>query len=226
MQLILATKNRGKVVEIEKILGHQEGDPMGSPLQIQSLHDFPNIPDVVEDGNTFQENALKKAREISRYCRGVWRYAPILADDSGIVVPALDGAPGIYSARYAGPGASDEDNLQKLITEIQQVPPNERQAHYVCVMALVLPDGREFITEGRCEGEIILEKRGTGGFGYDPIFYLPELGKTMAEISPHVKNQISHRGKALTQMVKILQHVLRAESAAPLKSKKFHLISG
>lgn len=194
MKLIIATKNRGKQIEIEKILGEHAG----LPLQIQSLLDLPNTPDVIEDGTTFEANALKKAREIGR-----WSGEATLADDSGIVVPALGGEPGIHSARYAGEKATDEDNLQKLIHEVQKIPPGNRQAYYSCVMALVLPDGREWTTEGRCEGEILLEKRGTGGFGYDPIFYLPEFGKTMAELPLKIKNKLSHRGRALSKMLKV-----------------------
>ena len=194
MKLIIATKNRGKILEIETILA-PVGATHASPLHIQSLLDFPNAPDVIEDGTTFEANALKKTREICR-----WSNQPTLADDSGIVVPALAGEPGVHSARYAGAKASDQENLQKLMRAVRALPPDRRQAYYACVMALVLPDGREWTTEGRCEGELLLEPRGTGGFGYDPIFYLPELGKTMAELPLEIKNKLSHRGRALDKM--------------------------
>ena len=188
MNILLATTNTWKLREVAAAFS-------GLNIRLSCLDDLPDFPRVEETGLTFEENALKKAREIWR-----WSGQTTLADDSGLVVPALGGHPGIYSARYAGEGATDEENLQKLITEVSKVPEGQRQAYYVCVLALVDPSGKELVMEGRCHGEIILDRRGTGGFGYDPVFYLPEMHKTMAELPLELKNQISHRGRALLQM--------------------------
>ncbi len=191
-KLLIATTNPGKVREIREVLA-------AIPLAILSLQDLTHPPAVIEDGLTFRDNALKKARDYAR-----WSGLPTLADDSGLVVPALGGQPGIHSARYAGEKATDEDNLRKLLNEVVHLPPSQRQARYVCVLALTDPAGREWMIEESCDGEIILERRGTGGFGYDPVFFLPEFGKTMAEIPLDLKNRTSHRGKALQALVKYL----------------------
>lgn len=176
----------------------------GLDIEITSLSDHPEIPEVIEDGATFLDNARKKARAV-RDAGGLFS----LADDSGLVVKALGGRPGVLSARYAGRQGDYAANNKKLIEEMRKVPDGERGAEFVCVMVLAAPDGREWNAEGRCEGVIIREARGRGGFGYDPLFLIPDKGKTMAELSPDEKNEISHRGRALGKMQKILIEILR-----------------
>lgn len=188
MKVVLATKNSGKIVEIKNILLHLD-------LEILSLNDFPQIPSVIEDGKTFKENALKKARFAVKHFN-----MPVIADDSGLEVDYLDKRPGIYSARYAGENATDEENNYKLLKELKGVPFEKRSARYQCIIAIVFPAGFEETAHGVCNGFIALEPRGTGGFGYDPLLYLPEYQKTMAEIPLELKNTISHRGKALLKM--------------------------
>lgn len=189
-EIVLATANKGKIREFSGLLEGVFG-------KIISLNDLETPPDVVEDGETFKENALKKARAIAAYSG-----LPALADDSGLVVDSLGGKPGIYSARYAGEGATDRDNIAKLLTELSGI--EDRNARFVCVLALVSPDGEEITAEGTCEGVILTEPRGEGGFGYDPVFYLPELGKTMAELPPEQKNRLSHRARAAEALIKLL----------------------
>lgn len=152
---------------------------------------------MVEDGETFVENALKKARTIAKYSG-----KPALADDSGLAVDALGGRPGVYSARYAGEKATDDENIARLLVELGDDA--DRRARFVCFLALVTPGGKETVAGGECEGLILSERRGSGGFGYDPVFYLPEYGKTMAEIPPDLKNKISHRARAADKLVSIL----------------------
>ena len=149
----------------------------------------------MEDGKTFEENALKKARFVANHLNMV-----ALADDSGLEVDALNKRPGIQSARYAGENATDQENNRKLLKELNGIPIEKRQACYRCVVALVFPSGREEVAEGRCRGFIALEPKGNRGFGYDPLFYVPEYGKTMAELSSEIKNRISHRGRALVKL--------------------------
>ncbi len=187
IELVIATRNPGKLREIEGFL-------QGLPVQLFSLSEFDQVPDIAEDGASFTENALKKARIV---CSITGRSA--LADDSGLCVDALDGKPGIYSARYAGEEASDEKNLQKLLEEMKSVPPRGRTAHFVCVLALVDPSGQEKIFEGSCTGKIITRPLGKNGFGYDPVFLFEPLGLTFAQMDPVVKGTVSHRGKALRQ---------------------------
>ncbi|MDQ1239744.1 MAG: XTP/dITP diphosphohydrolase [Thermodesulfobacteriota bacterium] len=187
IELVIATRNPGKLREIEGFL-------QGIPVQLFSLSEFDQVPDIAEDGASFTENALKKARIV---CAITGRSA--LADDSGLCVDALDGKPGIYSARYAGEEASDQKNLQKLLEEMKSVPPRARTAHFVCVLALVDPNGQEKIFEGSCTGTIITRSRGNNGFGYDPVFFFEPLGLTFAQMDPVVKSTVSHRGKALRQ---------------------------
>jgi XTP/dITP diphosphohydrolase len=189
-EIVLATGNKGKIREFTGLLEGVFG-------RIISLNDLESPPDVVEDGRTFRENALKKARAIAAYTG-----LPVLADDSGLEVEALGGRPGVYSARYAGEGATDRDNIRKLLSELSGV--ENRSARFVCVLALVTPDGREITAEGTCEGVILTEPRGEGGFGYDPVFFLPELGKTMAELPPEIKNTLSHRARAAESLIKLL----------------------
>lgn len=173
----------------------------GLRLQILTLNDFSDIPEIEEDGKTFTENALKKALFYSTYLEQL-----TLADDSGLEVETLKGMPGIHSARYAGERASPGENNQKLLREMEGIPTSKRGARFKCVMALASTDGRKAVTEGVCRGSIGFKEVGKRGFGYDPLFILPHYGKTMAQISIEEKNRISHRGKALRKMRKILAH--------------------
>jgi len=191
-EIIIATKNPGKAKEFAEIFA-----PMG--VEVKTLLDFPEVPDVEETGTTFEENALIKANEIARLFG-----KPVLADDSGLEIDALDGRPGVYSARYAGEEKDNEANIQKVLQELEGVPEEMRTARFRAVLALVIPGNDPILVEGTCEGVILEEKRGTQGFGYDPIFYVPERGKTMAEMAPEEKNSISHRGKALQKLKEVL----------------------
>ena len=164
------------------------------------MNDYPDAPDVLEDGATFFENALKKARTISEYTGLV-----TIADDSGLVVDYLEGRPGVYSARYSGPNATDERNIEKLLMDLAGVPKEKRTAAFKCVLVLYNTDGDYRSYEGSLEGYIGLTPQGTEGFGYDPVFVVPECNKTVAELDPRIKNKISHRGKALEKLKKSLQ---------------------
>jgi XTP/dITP diphosphohydrolase len=197
MELILATRNEGKVRELGAMLS-------GLDVVVTSLADHPEIPEIVEDGQTFLENARKKARAVTEITGCM-----ALADDSGLVVEVLGGVPGVNSARYAGKQGDYRANNEKLLKEMAEVPDGERAAAFVCTMVLARPGGEEWDVEGRCEGRIIREYRGSGGFGYDPLFYLSEEGLTMAELPMGRKNEISHRGRALAQMKAILIDLLR-----------------
>ncbi|MBQ1503910.1 MAG: RdgB/HAM1 family non-canonical purine NTP pyrophosphatase [Oscillospiraceae bacterium] len=179
---IIATNNPGKVREFHKIL-----PPLG--IDAVSLKEAGIRLEVEETGTTFDENALLKARAACA-CSGM----PAVADDSGLVVDALDGRPGVYSARYA---ETEKACNLRLLAEMQDVPDEKRQAHYACAIACVLPDGREFTVYGECYGVIAREETGENGFGYDPLFYLPQYGVTFGELAPEIKNEISHRAKAL-----------------------------
>src|SRR5690554_594045 len=191
-KLLVASANQGKIREIKNYLENLNN----INLEIIGLDEFPGLPEVEEDGDSFRANALKKAR-----ARAEQTGLLTLADDSGLSVDYLGGEPGIYSARYAGEGATDEENNQKLLEKLKDVPEEKRKASFICVMALVDPDsGEEIVVEGRCDGIIQLSATGENGFGYDPIFYLPEFRKTMAEIPLELKNQISHRAAALQKM--------------------------
>lgn len=180
--IVIATKNKGKLREFRSILAD-------AYYEIFSLADFDNIPNIKETGLSFRENAFIKAKTTSDFLG-----MDAIGDDSGLVVDALGGAPGIYSARYAGEGASDDDNNEKLLFELKEE--NNRNAKFVCCIALVGADGAQEFFEGECSGQIIHEKRGESGFGYDPVFYVPQYGKTMAELGPEIKNRISHRAIA------------------------------
>lgn len=183
MKWIIATNNKSKVIEFHKIL-----PPLG--IEAQSLSEAGVSLEVEETGTTFEENALLKARAC---CAKTG--LPAIADDSGLVVDALGGAPGIYSARYA---PTDAQCKERVLREMEAVPDGEaRHARFVCVIACVLPDGREFTVRGECHGQIAREERGENGFGYDPLFYAPEYGKTYGELEPELKNRISHRAAAL-----------------------------
>jgi XTP/dITP diphosphohydrolase len=195
-EVVIATRNLGKLREMEAIL-----DPLS--LKLLSLKDFPEIPEVVEDGTTFAENAGKKARTIARL---TGRFA--IADDSGLCVDALQGRPGIFSSRFAGEEASDRERYQKLLDEMTGVPEGQRGAEFICVMAIVSPEGEMQTVEGKCRGRITFSPQGKHGFGFDPIFFVPEFGKTMAELEPEAKNQISHRAQALKKLKLILPQFL------------------
>jgi XTP/dITP diphosphohydrolase len=194
-KLLIATNNPGKVREYATLLA-------GLPLTLVGLADVGITVAVPEDGATFVENALIKARAYCALSR-----LPTLADDSGLEVDALGGAPGVYSARYAGEGASDATRYRKLLAELGDRPAEERAARFRCAIALVLPDGTEILTEGTCEGVIGQGPRGSNGFGYDPIFYMPALGRSMAELEPEVKDRVSHRGRAAMRLKPALRRL-------------------
>jgi XTP/dITP diphosphohydrolase len=193
-KIIFASLNRGKVREIGEML-----KAMG--INLVCLDDYPDLPVVSEGGSSFLENALIKARSIAKITG-----EPVLADDSGLEVAALGGAPGIYSARYAGEGANDAKNIRKLLDELRGVSVAERKAAFRCVLVLCQPDGSYRSFEGRWEGKIAEEPVGHGGFGYDPIFFLPDRGVTAAELPAEVKNRISHRAKAFGELRAWLQN--------------------
>jgi XTP/dITP diphosphohydrolase len=182
--LVLATGNPGKVRELRDLLA-------GIPFEIRTLADFPPFEMPEETGDTYVANALIKARATAAHT-GVLA----LGDDSGIEVAALDGAPGVRSARFGGPGLDDRGRVAHLLRVIERVPDDARAARFVCVIALVGPDGCETLVEGVCEGRIIREPRGAGGFGYDPVFFYPPLGGTFGELSDDQKATVSHRGRA------------------------------
>lgn len=190
-KIVVGTRNSGKVCEIQTALADLPFAVVGLPET--------DIPDVEETGTTFQENAILKARH---YYQFTGEYC--LADDSGLEVDALDGEPGVYSARYAGLDATDAANNEKLLTVLKEVPPSGRTARFRSVLVLAGPDGSLLLVDGVCEGVILDEARGTGGFGYDPLFYMPSQGKTLAEMTIEEKNRISHRGNAL----KAFKHLL------------------
>ncbi len=190
--LVLATANRHKVEEIQAIL-----DDVGIPLL--TLNEFPNFPGVEEDGVTCQENAIKKAKATAAFT-GRWA----LADDTGLEVDALQGRPGVYAARYAGEHATYEDNCKKLLKELQGVPSDRRTARFITVVAVSNPEGHTEIVEGVLEGTITQEFHGTGGFGYDPVFYVSQVGKTLAEMTFAEKNRMSHRARAVTNAKSLL----------------------
>lgn len=191
-QIILATRNKGKISELKSLLGND--------WQVVGLDQVGFNKEIEETGSTFQENALIKARVVHQQCGGF-----VLADDSGIECDDLDGAPGVYSARFAGPKATDAQNNAKLVELLQATHDPCRGARYVCVLALVNPNGEEFVVEETCEGIITFEPKGSGGFGYDPYFYLPDYKCTMAELPLEEKNRISHRGKALKKIAHLME---------------------
>lgn len=184
-EVIIATKNSGKVTEFRELFS-----PIG--LTVRSLLDYPEIADIVEDGETFSENAMIKAETIAKEFNQM-----VIADDSGLSVDALNGRPGIYSARYAGEEKSDQANIEKVLHEMRDIPSEDRRAAFHCAIAVAAPTKETFVYEGTCKGYIAREAVGANGFGYDPIFYIPELKKTMAELDREEKNQLSHRAAAL-----------------------------
>ena len=187
-ELLVATGNRGKFLEIEALLRDTVGN-------IYSLEDFPDIPKVEEDGVSFEENAVKKGQSAA-----LATGKPAIADDSGLVVDALGGLPGVHSARFAGDDARDSENNAKLLREMVHLPEEQRTAAFHCVIALCFPDGYCRTFTGALEGVILNSPRGTEGFGYDPLFFVPGFGLTLAELPLEVKNTISHRGKALARL--------------------------
>lgn len=191
MKIVAATKNQGKIREFQEILGE-----LG--YEVISMHDVGIDVEVEETGTTFAENALIKARAVALLCE-----YPVISDDSGLCVDALGGAPGIYSARYAGEEATDKDRNIKLLDELKDE--DNRKAQYVASIAYISSDGTEITTEGTVEGEILTEEHGTGGFGYDPLFFCTEIGKCFGIATPEEKNAVSHRGRALKELYKILK---------------------
>jgi XTP/dITP diphosphohydrolase len=206
--LVLATRNKGKVLEFQEMLD-------GYPVEIRCLADFGPIPEVEEDGETFDDNAYKKALFTAKVLG-----LPAISDDSGLVVEALGGAPGVHSARYAGPACNDQDNIKKLLLAMKGE--QDRRAAFHCVVSIAVPSGPALTYEGRCQGIITEEAQGDGGFGYDPVFFCPELDKTFAQASMAEKNKISHRGKALAEVGAEFDKVLlwlqaRMQEAKPEK---------
>ncbi len=193
--LVIATANPGKAAEIRELLAE-------FPIEIKTLDDFGPIPPVVEDGLTFDENAYKKSSFTARVLG-----LPALADDSGLVVEALDGAPGVFSARYAGPGADDAQRREKLLQEMKGR--RNRKAAFECVISIAVPSGPALTYEARCEGIITEEPIGENGFGYDPVFYYPPLKKTFAQLTRAEKSRVSHRGLALREMQSEFDKVLQ-----------------
>jgi hypothetical protein len=191
-KIVFATTNEGKVKEIKEIL-------KDFPIEVVSMKEMGITADIEENGTTFEENSLIKARALAKLTG-----LPALADDSGLEVDYLNGEPGIYSARYLGRDTDYDYKNNYIIDKLSGAKAEDRSARFVCVISLVLPDGREFVERGVVEGLIGYEQKGENGFGYDPIFYLPEYGKTSAELPPEEKNKISHRGKALTAMKKLI----------------------
>lgn len=202
-ELLVATTNPGKFAEVQAFLAKL-------PLQITSLKNLTNPPEVVENGRTFEENALKKARTLAEYSGLL-----TLADDSGLEVDALGGEPGIYSARYAGAEGDDERNNQKLLGELTGVGEEQRTARFVCALALCAPQSQgmnEWVVRQTCEGRIAFAPSGSYGFGYDPLFFYPPFGKTLGEIERDAKATVSHRGKALMKLAEVLATLLEVPS--------------
>jgi XTP/dITP diphosphohydrolase len=192
LEILIATNNLGKVKEIKDILSICK-------IKILTMKDFSHLPKIEEDGKTYQENAFKKARKISEYTGKI-----CLADDSGLEIDYLKGKPGIYSSRW---GNSDEERINKVLKLLENVPINKRNAKFVCVAVLFFPDGKTYIVKEECDGIIGFQPKGEHGFGYDPIFLVPEYEKTFAELGDKIKNQISHRGKAMRRMIDIINEL-------------------
>ena len=202
LTLVVGTRNVKKKKEIERILG-------GFPVCLQSLDDYPGAPEVDEDAASFEGNARKKALTLAD---ALHRW--VVADDSGLEVDALEGRPGVRSARYAGPGATDADLCRKVLAELEGVPEDKRSARFRCAIAVARPGEVLFTVESRCEGRINGEMKGAGGFGYDPIFFYPQKARTFAEMSPDEKNSVSHRGRALAMFKAELRKYLNKEETA------------
>ncbi|MCJ7839876.1 XTP/dITP diphosphatase [Lederbergia sp. NSJ-179] len=196
-QVMIATKNKGKATEFEALFS-----PYG--IKVLTLLDIEAYPDIAETGETFAENATIKAETLSKELN-----AMVIADDSGLIVDELDGAPGIYSARYAGEEKNDEANMDKLLHEMRDVPDHKRTARFYCALAFARPKKETIIATGKCEGKILTERLGANGFGYDPIFYVTAVGKSMAELTSEEKNQISHRSEALKNLATIMDKLFQ-----------------
>lgn len=196
-EIVIATANKGKAKDFEALFA-----PQG--IRVLTLQDVEKDIDVEEMGVTFEENAILKAETVSRLLGKA-----VIADDSGLEIDALDGRPGVYSARYAGADKSDEANIDKVLEELSGVPEAARTARFRCVLAVAGPERKTETFSGSCEGVILLERKGENGFGYDPIFYVPSKEKTMAELTPDEKNAISHRGAALRKMEAKLPDILQ-----------------
>ncbi|KHF40988.1 XTP/dITP diphosphatase [Halalkalibacter okhensis] len=186
-EIVIATQNKGKIAEFKQLF---------HGFEIRSLLDYPTIPDIVEDGETFAENAAKKAETLALHINQM-----VIADDSGLQVDALDGRPGVYSARYAGESKNDKNNMEKVLMELKDVPSEDRTARFICLIAVASPNQETKLYKGTCEGMIATEARGANGFGYDPIFYIPELDRTMAQLTAEEKNKRSHRANALKELL-------------------------
>jgi XTP/dITP diphosphohydrolase len=200
-EVIIATKNPGKAREFEDIFARRG-------ITVRTLLDFPEIPDVEETGTSFEENATLKAETISRTLDKM-----VIGDDSGLIVDALDGRPGIFSARYAGEPKNDQANTNKVLGELDGVPEDERTARFYCALAVAVPGKETLTVSGTCEGMILSEPRGTHGFGYDPVFYVPEKGVAMAELTSDEKNKISHRANALKKLDALLDSILGSDES-------------
>ncbi|MED4225090.1 XTP/dITP diphosphatase [Neobacillus cucumis] len=195
-EVIIATKNPGKAREFEHIFAARV-------IKVRTLLDFPDIPEIEETGSTFEENAILKAESVSHTLNKM-----VISDDSGLIVDALEGRPGIYSARYAGEQKDDQNNIDKVLSELQGVPEEKRTARFYCALAIAIPGEETRTVSGTCEGRILTERRGTHGFGYDPVFYLPEKDQSMAELSSDEKNKLSHRANALKKLEAVLDTIL------------------
>lgn len=190
MKIILATKNKGKIKDFEKLTDKMD-------IEVLSILDNIDFPDVVEDGKTFEENSAKKALEIAKYTGII-----TVSDDSGLCVDALNGEPGIYSARYSGEDGNDEKNIEKLLKNLSDVEKNDRKAHFVSVVSIAFPDGTVKSFRGETQGEILFEKEGNNGFGYDPVFYSYDLEKSFGVATIEKKKSVSHRGRAFEKLKK------------------------
>ena len=195
VQLVLATRNAKKLAELDRLLA-------GAGLDVEILGSavFSDLPEIEETGSTFAENSLIKARAVAAHTGLI-----AIADDSGLCVDALNGQPGIYSARWAGQGATDESNVDLVLEQIREVEPARRTAHFACAAALVLPSGEEYVVHGQVNGVLLTQRRGVGGFGYDPIFLPDGCDITTAEMTSEQKDAISHRGQAMRALVPVIQ---------------------
>lgn len=198
-EILIATKNAGKVNEFQALFSKKG-------IIVKSLLDFPDVADIAETGSTFRENAILKAESISKQFQKV-----VIADDSGLAIDALNGRPGVFSARYAGEEKNDEKNNQKVLQEMAHIPYEKRTAKFHCALALAIPNKETLVVEGECEGIILEKPIGENGFGYDPIFYLPTMDKTMAQLSKEEKNKISHRAKALEKLHNLIDELILSE---------------
>jgi XTP/dITP diphosphohydrolase len=194
-EIVLATNNPHKIMEMSTLL-------QSRLIILKSLNDYPPFPPAEETGSTFEENAVLKARKAALHLK-----LPCLADDSGLQVDALDGSPGIFSARFA---PTNPERIERLLRELKDIPQHKRSARFVCSLAAVKPNGDTITKTGYCHGYIADKPRGTHGFGYDPVFFLPELGKTMAELAPEEKNRISHRANAARLLLPIIEHWIKS----------------